>query len=268
VRVETLPKSTGTAAGASAENPTIAEMRQRHIVPQDAVRWTPDQYAGLLRMREAEAMGAFDLLRDKLGTLRGYAAESPRRQGYRSLWLTEEGYDKFIFLLSQDALAYFQSRGAEVKFVFKLKGVNGKRLFDGGTGLLTQDGVELYNRVRRKLPAFWRYPDGTVNGNVRPPKELGPTAVALPPAPAERPLKPGDDAKALQKVVTLMQSGYVEITQAEVQGLTGETKLSEADLRRQSSLQIIVTKAKTYYLLSPSDPLTAIVARSRAAAAQ
>jgi len=242
-------------------------MRRRRILAADATRWTPEQYAGLLRMREAEAMGGFDLLRDKLGTLRGYATESPRRAGYRSLWLTDEGYQKFIFLLSQDALAYFQSRGAEAKFVFKLKGVNGRRLFDGGTGLLTQDGVELYHRVRRKLPAFWRYPDGAVNGNVRPPKELGRSAsAAFPPAPAQAPRGGGDDSKALQKVVSLMQSGYVEITHAEAQALMGETKLSEADLLRQSSLQLIATKAKVYYLLSPSDPLTAIVARSRAAA--
>jgi len=274
-------------------------MRRRRIVGPDAVSWSPEQSTLLLRIREAQALGAFNLLSAKLGTLRGLATEFESADGYKRLWLTAEGYQRFIFLLSQEARAYFESRGAEAKFVFELKTLGGKLLFTPD-GFLTQEGIELYQRIRRKLPAFWRYPGGGVTGNVRPPPELLRPAATAPPAhapqanpesaqdrgasappagpdaafkpaweappagaPEEGPQSP--EAHALERVAALIRSGYVEITQEEVQAIIQAAKVPAAQLEKETSLQVVRTGQKVFFLLSPSDPLMSFVQQRRAA---
>lgn len=133
-------------------------------------------------MREAEARGAFALIREKLGTLRGFAVQSRGEDGSKRLWLTAEGYRRFYFLLAQEARTYFESRGAEAKVVFRLRSRAGRPLFDD-QGMLTREGVAVYERARRGLPVFWRYPDGRLTGNVRPPREEAPPAEAYAPEP-------------------------------------------------------------------------------------
>lgn len=256
----------------------LIELRRRGIIAADADAWTPEQYTLLLRVREAEALGAFDLLRAKLGGLVGAAVEHKGESDYKELWLTQAGYRKFIFILSQDARAYFESKGAEAKWVFSLRSLAGRRLFDS-KGILTQEGIDVYNRVRRDLEVFWKHGDGSVNGTVRPSPEViararassarGPAAKPLPPAPGgerPRPEPAGelDESAAMKKVEALVKSGYVEISPSEFAFLLQTTKLDESRLRTESSLQIIATRDRTHHLISPSDPLMALVARYRA----
>ena len=77
---------------------------------------------------------------------------------------------------------------------------------------------------------------------------------------------PLDEESARRKVEVLKATGYVEITAQEKDLLLSAAKLSEEELARRSSLQIVTARSKTQYLLSPSDPLFSLVARSRAAA--
>ncbi len=239
-------------------------MRARRLIDEKDNDWNPAQYTELLRLREAEALGAFELLRVKLGTLRGLAAEQ-KVDGYKKLRLTSAGYRRFIFYLSQDARTYFESKGAEAKYVFETRSVQGKRLFTK-KGILTQRGIEAYNRIQRKLPVFWKYPDGRVTGTVRPPKSLtAPVRRVLPPKPAKKKLgrKSNVDRDAVKRITALMRSGYVEIKESEARALLKATKMTEEELVRDSSLQVIATKEKTFYLLSPSDPMMALVTQSR-----
>ncbi len=219
-------------------------------------------------MREAEALGAFKLLRGKLGTLRGMAVER-KAKGYKNLWLTEHGYQNFIFYRSQDARMYFETKQAEAKYVFKTRSIRGKRLFMDN-GILTQEGIEVYNRIERKLPVFWRYPSGYLTGTVRPPKDLLRPARQKPlPQRSKKigkaPPSPSPDAAG--RIAALIRSGYLEISAAEERYLLKATKMNEEELARDSSLQIIPTKEKIFYLLSPSDPMMALVTRYRSGGA-
>lgn len=250
------------SAAPARDQDVLVEMRRRRVIKADQARWTPDDQTLLLRMREAEKLGAFEVLRDRLAHLKTLAVEQPVQFGYKKLWLTKEGYVMFLFVKSQNARAYFESRGHEAKDVLlSVRNLREERLFDKG-GTLTQAGDEVYNRVQRGLPAFWRGKDGRINGNVRPPKDGALPAGETGPA-APSPQSP-QDAQALIKVASLVNTGYIEITEGEARHLMEATRRSLAELGRESSLQAIATAAKTFYLLSPSDPLMAVVSRYRA----
>jgi len=251
-----------TAAATASELPetgALIEMRRRRVLPPGQARPTPENDALLLRVREAQAMGAFDVLNARFGTLKGFSVEHVDSNGSRDLWLTLPGYEMFLFVKSQNARVYFEGRGSEVKRVFGLRNLAGALLFDGG-GKLTQAGHELYNRIQRRLPAYWRDADGRINGNIRPPRDGSLPAVAPAPAPAARSV---EDAEALQRIAALTRTGYVEIRESEERYLLEVTRRTEEQLRRESSLQVVRTSDKTYYLLSPSDPLMTTLARYR-----
>lgn len=259
----------------------IKEMRRRAIVSANTSRWTPDQYTLLLRCREAEKMGAFEFLREKLGSLRGLAVEFRAPEGYDGLDLTVEGYRKFIFALSQEAFGYFESKGAQGQWLYKIKTIDGKRIFTDD-GMLTHEGVTVYLKTKRKIPAFWKFPNGRIVGTTRPPKDLlarlaAPRAFA--PTPKTRPLprpenwsRPpaqapsGTAADPEARAQALLDSGFIEISEAEERHLLEKTRLSERQLRDKSSLEIIPTPGGVKYLLSPSDPLMPFVSQYRAAA--
>ena len=268
------------AAGPGSQDPALLdEMRLRRVIGAGQAEWNAEEYTLLLRVREAQSLGAFSLLREKLATLKGFAARS-RSGGEERLYLTVEGYRRCRFLKSQGARAYFESRGVAAREVFALRDMAGKTVFDG-SGQLTQEGDELYNRVQRKLPALWKLEDGALGGNVRPPRTAlkpapSPSAPASPPAPPSPPgpmsaaatpaasSAPLDEESARRKVEVLKATGYVEISAQEKDLLLSAAKLSEEELLRRSSLQAVNTASRTQYLLSPSDPLFSLVAQSRA----
>jgi len=246
-------------ASRSADPQTLSEMRKRRLVPPDQEEYTADDYTQLQRVREAQALGAFKLIRQRLATLKGYAVETRGADGLPDIWLTSEGYRKYLFLKSQTARGVFEQHGAEAKFVFKLKDTRGKALFDQ-RGMLTQEGDSTYNRLLRGLPAWWRYPDGRVGGNTRPPPELMPKAA---PVQVSAPKPALEDAEAAKKAGMLKSTGYVEISSEEEGFLLKSTHMTEGDLERESSLQVVRGKHVVFYLMAPSDPLFALVSRYR-----
>ncbi|MDE2490150.1 MAG: hypothetical protein KGM24_04840 [Elusimicrobia bacterium] len=155
--------------GASARPPgreTLDEMWRRGILPPDQSRWSPADEALLLKIRAAEP-AALALFRRRYGTARPWTVRASAGSLAPDL-LTKAGYRKFEFLLAQDAISYFQNKGADAKWVFRLTDWEGKPLFDG-SGLLTDEGVSVYRRARRGLRVFWRGPGGRVYGTRRPP---------------------------------------------------------------------------------------------------
>lgn len=158
---------------------TLDEMWQRRILPPDQDGWSPQDLALLQKIRRNEDE-ALRFLRSKFGGYRPWIAK-PRPGVSEASRLTKEGWEKYSFLLTQDAIAYFESKGADAKDVFKLKDWEGRAVFDAD-GRATEDGARLYYRARAKLEAFWRGPDGRVYGTRRPPGL--PPAAAPAPAPA------------------------------------------------------------------------------------
>ena len=143
----------------------LEEMWQRRLLPPDQRMWSPEDYELLEKIRRAEN-DALSLLKRKFGGYRSWTARLRRGQGVSLL--TKEGYGKYIFILTQEAIDYFESRGADAKWVFKLKDLDGRSLFDG-RGAITEAGAQVYRLARQNQEVFWRGPDGAVSGTRRPP---------------------------------------------------------------------------------------------------
>jgi hypothetical protein len=156
----------GASGPADSRRATLDEMRRRGILPPDQNQWSPADAALLDEIRAAEP-AALSLLRRRFGTARPWTTRAAEGSLAPDL-LTKAGYEKYEFLLSQDAIAYFQNKGADAKWVFRLTDWEGKPLFDGN-GLLTDAGAAVYRKARRGLRVFWKGPGGRVYGTRRPP---------------------------------------------------------------------------------------------------
>ncbi len=163
-------------------------MWQRRILPPDAVEWTAEDMALLLRLRKADAAGAVGYLRKRLRSLKGLiVVYKPIGSSETKLRLTREGYGRYLFFRSQEALGYFQKKDVDAKWAFSLSDLDGRLLFDAN-GLLTQPGEDLYNRALAGRETFWKTSGGDVLGNRPPPRPSPAPAPKVRPAPeAEEP---------------------------------------------------------------------------------
>ncbi len=163
-------KRLGKRKEPSAHEKIVSEMWARRIIDAEVSRFSPEDMELLLRMRRAESAGALRLLRRRFKGLRGLAVihkpEGAERTYYR---LTREGFDRYLSIKTQAALRYFEKKGVDAKYVFALKDLKGRALFDEG-GNLTEWGDILYSRAAANKPAFWETPWGDVMGN-RPPRD-------------------------------------------------------------------------------------------------
>ncbi|PIR19785.1 MAG: hypothetical protein COV48_00060 [Elusimicrobia bacterium CG11_big_fil_rev_8_21_14_0_20_64_6] len=144
----------------------LDEMWERRILAPDQSAWSPADAELLGKIRAAES-DALAYLKANFGGTRPWTA--PRRSleaGRRRL--TKEGYEKYLFHLTQDAIKYFEGKGAGAKWALKLTDWDGARLFDG-EGRLTPAGAKVYRRAQLKLEVYWRSPDGRTFGTRRPP---------------------------------------------------------------------------------------------------
>jgi hypothetical protein len=72
-----------------------------------------------------------------------------------------------------------------------------------------------------------------------------------------------DEREARRSIAELLSSGYVEITAAERALLLRASGRSEEQLKKESSLQVVLARNRAYCLISPSDPLFSVISRSR-----
>jgi hypothetical protein len=146
----------------------LDEMWERRILAPDQSAWAPAdaQLLGQIRMSEPEALS---YLKRKFGGTRQWTAARRSKEPSRRL-LTKEGWERYLSGVTQDAIEYFESKGAGAKWALKLTDWDGKRLFDGD-GRLTPAGATVYNRAKLKLEVFWKSPNGEVFGTRRPPKQ-------------------------------------------------------------------------------------------------
>ena len=145
----------------------LDEMWERRILAPDQPAWAPAdaQLLGNIRMAEADALA---YLKKRFGGTRPWTAPS-RGKGPGRRLLTKEGYDKYLFHITQDAIEYFEAKGAGAKWAFKLTDWDGQRLFDGD-GRLTSAGIKVYTRAKLKLEVYWKSPNGETFGTRRPPQ--------------------------------------------------------------------------------------------------
>ena len=161
-----MPVTAEPAIATEDRAAVLDEMWERRILAPDQPAWAPAdaQLLGQIRMAEAEALA---YLKKKFGGTRPWTAARRGKEPARRL-LTKEGYEKYLFHYTQDAIEYFEKKGAGAKWALKLTDWDGRRLFDGD-GRLTPAGVAVYTRASLKLEVFWKSPNGEVFGTRRPP---------------------------------------------------------------------------------------------------
>jgi hypothetical protein len=155
------------ASPADERRATLEEMWQRRLLAPDQSVWAPADLELLQKMRRAER-DALKYFRHRPGGERPWTAK-PRGGGLAAEpKLTKEGYDRYIVLVTQDAIDFFENKGADAKWVFKLRDWEDHPLFDP-TGKVTEEGISVYTRARLKLEVYWKSPDGEAFGTRRPP---------------------------------------------------------------------------------------------------
>ncbi|MDE2038909.1 MAG: hypothetical protein KGO96_11280 [Elusimicrobia bacterium] len=161
-----------TAPAQAQREALLAELWQRRILSPESRRWTQEDLALLERVRAAERRGAISVLQRRTVGPLGVMAVQYKAPGSdeAELRLTREGYQRWYFFESEDAISYFESKGVKTALVFHLEDLDGHRLFDD-SGLLTQEGEAVYARGLADQPAWWKTPsDGKVFGTRRPPE--------------------------------------------------------------------------------------------------
>jgi len=161
------PPATEPAVVVEDRAVVLDEMWARRILAPDQTAWAPSdaQLLGQIRMAEADALS---YLRKKFGGTRPWTAAGRGATPAARRLLTKEGYEKYVFHLTQDAIEYFEDKGAGAKWALKLTDWDGRRLFDGD-GRLTPVGVNVYTRAKLKLETYWKSPNGETFGTRRPP---------------------------------------------------------------------------------------------------
>ena len=162
------PSQAEEAAPADARQLKLEEFWRRGILPPDQSAWSPADEDLLNRIRGSEA-GAIAYLTRKFGDARPWVRRRGAKVG-RAPLLTRAGYEKYMNQISQDAIAFFEEKGADAKWAFKLQDTGGKPIFDGN-GRLTDAGLSLYQRAALNLEAFWVGPNGQRYGTRRPPAQ-------------------------------------------------------------------------------------------------
>jgi hypothetical protein len=161
------PKQPAPEVPADERRSTLEELWQRRLLPPDQDSWAPQDFELLQRIRSVEKE-AIAYLKRIPGGARPWTAKPPSGGVLAAPKLTKAGYERYLFLLSQDAIAFFESKGADAKWALKLRDWDDKPMFDGG-GVLTPEGVRVYKRAKLNFEVFWKSPNGDVFGTRRPP---------------------------------------------------------------------------------------------------
>ncbi len=164
-----LPSKVEEPAPVDARQLKLEELWRRNILPPDQSAWSAADEELLNRIRLSET-GAIAYLSRKFGDARPWVRRRGAKVG-RAPILTRAGYEKYMNMISQDAIAFFEDKGADAKWAFKLQDMDGKPLFDGN-GRLTDAGLSLYQRAATNLESFWTGPDGQRYGTRRPPAKV------------------------------------------------------------------------------------------------
>ncbi len=104
-------------------------------------------------MKKAESLGAIDFLSRKLGDIKAFTFEE-RGKSDSPLKLNNAGFKKYLFFLSQKAIAYFALHHTAPKRVFSLTDTQGRKIFDKD-GLLTLPGENLFDQILEKRHVEW-----------------------------------------------------------------------------------------------------------------
>ncbi|MFH1619654.1 MAG: tetratricopeptide repeat protein [bacterium] len=139
----------------------LAEMKERMAIDSGKTVLTKEDLALFSAMREAESGGAVDFVKQHVRSLSRYVMEKKVRGGRRvRLMLNMPGYQLYLRLLDRDAVRVFGQNGVSAKFVFRLRDMAGRKVFDP-SGKLTPEGKAVYEAALGGS-GKWLMPDEAV----------------------------------------------------------------------------------------------------------
>lgn len=120
-----------------------AELVSRGVRLDEGKKAGPEERELLSSMREAEASGAVDYLKEKLRRLAGLTIERQDANGRLRLLLTHKGFESWLTLRTKDAVKFFEKKGMDFRHIFALRDVEGAPFFEK-KGRLTRRGASAY----------------------------------------------------------------------------------------------------------------------------
>ncbi|MBI4051021.1 MAG: tetratricopeptide repeat protein [Elusimicrobia bacterium] len=225
----------------------LAEMVERGILGSARTEFAREEKELLQKMRQAEKTGAVDYLKSRGALLKVFVMEKKERSGRIRLLLTAQGFEKYKFFRSQDALRAFEFNGVEAKYVFFLRDRRGEPVYNA-SGQLTPEGEAVY-RALLSGQKKWILPSEPI------PQEPG---------------VPSKNKGDSPEVTALRLAGYEEVESPELQWLIQQTGCPQVVLEREFTLRTVQETAtdRTRFFVHGKDMLMAFIARYRAGETQ
>lgn len=205
----------------------LEAMKQRYAVEPDKKELTKEDRELFSKIHEAEQRGGVDYLKSKLPLVpQDYTATLFKGTDFAREVLTLNGYNALQKQVGQDAINVFQKMNIRIQDIFKLRDMKGNKIFtDKNT--LTDSGYLVYNEALQGRKAY-----------LLPNEAVPPTQAFL--------------EKVNKRVKELKESGYTEISRAEMALIKQQTNCSEKTMLKSLGLYIlpVTTNDKRYFVLS------------------
>ncbi len=212
----------------------LAALKQRYAIKPDVSELTEDMRQTFTAIHRAEQRRGIDYLKNKYSTVPAeYVVTLNKATAFERKILTLSGYHALRQNIGQDAVGVFQRAGVPVQEVFKLRDLQGKKIFNDDN-TLTENGYHAYTEALQNHKSFLMS-----NESVPPTQELL--------------------TQMAQLETELKKSGYMEISRRELKFLSQQTKCDTETLRKELGVYFMpVSKTQNRYFIltreTPSDP--------------
>ncbi len=211
----------------------LAALKQRYAIKPDVSELTDDMRQTFAAIHKAEQRRGIDYLKNKYPTSvpADYMVTLNKGTAFEREILTLSGYNALRQYVGQDAIGVFQRAGVPVQDVFKLRDLNGHKIFKEDN-TLTENGYYAYTEALQNKKSFL-----LPNESVPPTQELLTQMARL-----ESELK---------------NAGYMEISRREFNFIAKQTKCDTETLRKELGVYFMpVSKTQNrYFILTRETPL-------------
>ena len=192
----------------------LAALKQRYAVLPDKTTLSQTDRDLFNRIHAAEQRGGVEYLKGKYKVLPSdFIVTLFKGTGFERDVLTISGYNAMRKQVGQDAVSVFQKMGVRTQDVFDLRDTKGNKIFLSDS-TLTDSGMYVYNEALQGRKAF-----------LLPSEEVPPSQEDL--------------NKRAAVIQDLYQSGYTEISRAELAFVKQQTDCSEDTMRQHMGLYVL-----------------------------
>ena len=211
----------------------LEALKQRYAVLPDKEDVSEEDRKLFRRIHRAEQRGGIDYLKKHFAQMPpGYIVTLFKDTGISREMLTLNGYNVLQKRIAQDAVNVFLKMGIPTQSIFDLRDLKGNKIFVDNT--LTPRGMYVYAEALQNRKAF-----------LLPHEEVPPTQQYM--------------DLVEERVKELYDSGYAEISLAELSFIEQKTNCSENTLRRRMGLYILpLSRRDKRYFVFAQQPQNAV----------